>query len=76
MWEQAILQIVFFCYNTFTFMLTCVQVQFKGSSREIEQQVKQHEISTSNKKSNVKSRLKKNTVFFKKILYSILFLYR
>ena len=48
-------------------MLTCVQVQFKGSSREIEQQVKQHEISTSNKKSNVKPRLKK-TLFFKKNL--------
>ena len=44
-------------------MLTCVQVQFRGSSREIEQQVKQHETSTSNKKSNVKSCLKKNTVF-------------
>ena len=47
-------------------MLTCVQVQFRGSSREIEQQVKQHETSTSNKKSNVKSCLKKNTVFLKK----------
>ena len=29
--------------NTFTFMLTSVQIQIKGSLREIEQQVKQPE---------------------------------
>ena len=44
-------------------MLTCVQIQFKGFSKEIEQQVKQHEAKNSNKKSNMG-----------KILYSILFL--
>ena len=36
-------------------MLTCVQIQFKGYSREIEQQVKQHEAQTLNKLSNVKA---------------------
>ena len=39
--------------NAFTFMLTCVQTQFKGYSLEIEQQVKQHEARTINKLSNV-----------------------
>ena len=42
-WEQAVLRMTFFCINAFTFMLTYVQIQFKGSSREIEQQVKQYE---------------------------------
>ena len=37
--EQAVLHIIFFCVNTLTFMLTCVKIQFKGSSRDIEQQV-------------------------------------
>ena len=44
-------------------MQTCVQTQFKGSSREIEQQVKQHEAQTLNKSSNVKVRLKKSMFF-------------
>ena len=26
---------IVFCMNTFTFMLTCVQIQFKGPSRKI-----------------------------------------
>ena len=39
--------------NAFTFMLTCVQTQFKGYSLEIEQQVKQREARTINKLSNV-----------------------
>ena len=39
--------------NAFTFMLACVQTQFKGYSLEIEQQVKQHEARTINKLSNV-----------------------
>ena len=26
---------IVFCMNAFTFMLTCVQIQFKGPSREI-----------------------------------------
>ena len=47
-------------------MLMCVSIQFKGYSREIEQQVKQHEAETSNKKKSV--------FFFFKDLYSILFL--
>ena len=42
-WEQAVLHAIFFCINTCTFMLTCVQIQFRGSSREIEQHFKQHE---------------------------------
>lgn len=36
---------MFFCINTFTFLLTCVQIQFPGSAREIEEQVKQHSMS-------------------------------
>ena len=44
-------------------MLTCVKTQFKGSSREMEQQVTQHENGTLNKLSNVNARLKKNIVF-------------
>ena len=44
-------------------MLTCVKTQFKGSSREMEQQVTQHENGTLNKLSNVNARLKKNVVF-------------
>ena len=47
-------------------MLTQVQIQPKGSSREIEQQVKQHEALTSNKKSNVKAYLKKKAYFIDK----------
>ena len=45
-------------------MLTCVLTQFKDSSREIEQQVKQHETRTLNKLSNVNSRRKKSVVCF------------
>ena len=41
-WEWIVLHIVFICLNTFPFMLTCVQIQPKGPSREIEQQLKQH----------------------------------
>ena len=55
-------------------MLTCVKTQFKGSSREMEQQVTQHENGTLNKLSNVNARLKKNVVFcfvLKKNSYSI-----
>ena len=52
-------------------MLTCVQIQFKCSSREIDQQVKQYE------KSNVKARLKNGETKDKKTknksLSSVLF---
>ena len=41
-WKQPVLHI-FFCINTFIFMETCVQIRFKGSLREIEKEVKQHE---------------------------------
>ena len=44
-------------------MLTCVQTQFKGSSREIDQQVKQNEARTLNKLRNVKARLKESVFF-------------
>ena len=72
-WEQAVLhryvhivldRIQIILMNTFTFPVTCVQTQFKGSSTEIEQQVKQHEARTLNKLSNVKARLKRSVVFF------------
>ena len=43
-------------------MLTCVLIQFEGSSREIEQQVKQHEAQTLNKLIKVKTRLKKRVL--------------
>ena len=57
-------------------MLTCVQTEFKGSSREIEQQVKQHEARTLHKLSNVNARLKRAFwVFLKQNLYSILLLF-
>ena len=39
--------------NAFTFMLTCVQTQFKGYSLKIEQQVKQREARTINKLSKL-----------------------
>ena len=47
-------------------MPTCVQTQFKGSSRGIEQQLKQHEVQRkgSNKLSNINVRLKKSVFFF------------
>ena len=45
-------------------MVTCVQTQFKGSSREIQQQVKQ--TRTLNKLINVNARLKKSVAFKKK----------
>ena len=45
-------------------MLTCVQEQFKGSSEDIEQQVKQHEARILNKLSNEKAWLKKKVVLF------------
>ena len=59
-------------------MLTCVQTQFKGFLREIEQEVKQHEARTLNKSSSVNARLKKSVAFFlflflQKNLYIILF---
>ena len=58
--------------NTLTFMQTFVQTQFKGSSKDIEPQVKQHEARTSNKLSNVSARLKKSVVlFFKKLVHHI-----
>ena len=40
-------------------MLICVQTQFKGPSKEKEQQVKQHEGQTLNKLSNENAWLKK-----------------
>ena len=52
-------------------MLTCVQEQFQGSSREIEQQLKQYEARTLNKLSNVNAWLKDNVVFLKKIVRHI-----
>ena len=39
------LRIVLFCIKTFTFMLICVQIQFRCSSREIEKHIKQHKSS-------------------------------
>ena len=53
-------------------MLTCIKTQFKGSSKENEQQVKQHEAPTLNTLRNVNARLKKSVDFF----YSILLLSR
>ena len=29
-WEQAVLHVIFVCINTFTFMLTCKQIQFNS----------------------------------------------
>ena len=59
---------IFFCINTFRFM----QTQFKGSSREIEQQGRRHETRTLNKLNNVNARLKKSIVivFLKLLLTS------
>ena len=49
-----------------------MQTQFKGSSREIEQQGRRHEIRTLNKLSNVNARLKKSIVIvFLKLLQNI-----
>ena len=39
-----------------------MQTQFKGSSREIEQQGRRHETRTLNKLSNANARLKKSIV--------------
>ena len=66
-WEQAVLhRYVHIVLDRIQiiFLVTCVQTQFKGSSTEIEQQVKQHEARTLNKLSNVKARLKRSVVFF------------
>ena len=49
-----------------------MQTQFKGSSREIEQQGRRHETRTLNKLSNVNARLKKSIVIvFLKLLQNI-----
>ena len=53
----------FFCINTFVFMLTYVQTQFKSSSRKRDEHVKQHEARTLNELNNVNVRLKKRGVF-------------
>ena len=53
----------FFCINTFVFMLTYVQTQFKSSSRKRDEQVKQHEARTLNKLNNINVRLKKRVFF-------------
>ena len=68
----------FFCINTFVFMLTYVQTQFKSSSRKRDGQVKQHEARTLNKLNNVNVRLKKRGFFLQKTnnFYSILSLSR
>ena len=42
-WKRKVLHIILFCINGFTFMQTCVQIQFTGSLTEIEKHVKQHE---------------------------------
>ena len=42
-YQQSNSNITPFCINTFTFILTCAQIQFKGSLGEIEQQVKKYE---------------------------------
>ena len=49
-----------------------MQTQFKGSSREIEQQGRRHETRTLNKLNNVNARLKKSIVivFLKLLLTS------
>ena len=65
---------ILFCINTFTFMPAFVQIQFKGSSREVEPQVKQYDTHASNKLRKVKAPLKKSVVSFKKNFYSLLFL--
>ena len=57
--------------NTLTFMLTCMQIQFKSSSREIEQQVKQQEAWNLNQLCNVKAQLKKSVAFLKILLQNI-----
>ena len=60
-----------FCINTFTFMLACKLIQFKGPSREIcrllSETFNQREDQTGNKLSNVKVGLK-NAFFIKKCL--------
>ena len=40
-------------------MLTCVEPELKGTSRELEQQVTQHEDQTLNELRNENARLKK-----------------
>ena len=54
-----------FCINTFTFILPCAQIQFKGPSREIGRLLSIRLSNVSNKleASNVKAGLKKYFVF-------------
>ena len=42
-------------------MLTCVKIHFKGSSREIKQQVKEHDAQILNKLSNVEAQVEKSS---------------
>ena len=53
--------IQYFCINTFTFVVPCAQIQFKGSSREIRRLLSNRLSNVSHKleTSNVKADLKK-----------------
>ena len=57
-----------FCIDTFTFILPCAQIQFKGLSRQIGRLLSNRLNNRSHKleKSNVKTGLKKYFVFCKK----------
>ena len=53
--------IQYFCINTFTFIVPCVQIQFQGPSREIHRLLSNRLSNVSHKleTSNVKADLKK-----------------
>ena len=63
--------IQYFRINTFTFIVLCAQIQFKGSSREIRRLLSNRLSNVSHKleTSNVKADLKK--YIFKKIFVSL-----
>ena len=64
--------VTFFSINTFTFMLTFVQTQFRGYSRN-RATCQDHEAQTLNTLCNAKAHMKKS---LKKSLHNMLFLYR
>ena len=60
-----------FCVNTFTFIVPCVEVHFKGPSREISRLLRNRlsNVSIKLEISNVKAGRKKYFVFFRKSAY-------
>ena len=62
----------FFCINTFTFIVPCAQIQFKGPSREIGGLLRNRlsKVSLKLDISNVKAERKKN-FFFKVSIVSL-----